>query len=207
MRRRGFTLIELMVVVAIIAILATLSAATLSSVNELGKLNGSAQTVANILRTARTRAITERCTYVVQINGANYNPLGPADVPRKPGTIIVWRKNDCQSVTGAYEPGLAVPLRDRLVNDYSMQEFGSTIFLPAGVITEPLNQLRTGSLSIAWQPNGTRTVWADSDADGVSAVTPLAVGATLDLTIRTPKATVTPSRSVSVPPDGPAVAP
>lgn len=207
MRRGGFSLIELMMVVTIVGLLAAMSAFALTSVNELGRINGGAQVVANVLRTARTRAITERCTYVVQMNGPNYNPLAAPDVPRSPSTIILWRKNNCQSTVGAYEGGLAPPLRDRRVNDYSMAEFNTSVFFSPGVTTEPLNRLRVGSVSVAWQPDGTRTVWSDPDGDGTSVLSGFAPAATLGIDIRSPKGTPSPSRIVSTPPDGPAVAP
>lgn len=210
MRRRGFSLIEMLVVVAIAAILAALSAYSLLAVNELGRINGAGQTVANILRTARARAITERCTYVVQFNGPNYNPLAaPADVLRTPGTIIVWRKNDCRSNVGGYVPGLAANLRDRRVNDYAMQEFRTTVFFPVGIIPEnpgPLgNRLATSSVSIGWQGDGTRMIWADVDSDGASTDTGFA-GA-LPITFRSLDGAPDPNRRVTVPLAGPAVPP
>jgi hypothetical protein len=195
-----------MVVVAIIAILAALSAYTLSSVNEIGRINGAAQMVANVLRNARTRAITERCTYVVQINGRNYNPVpAAADVLRQPGSIIVWRKNNCRSNVGAYVGGLPPDQRDRRVEDYAMQEFNVSIFLPAAVLTEPGNRLNIGSFSVGWQPDGTRMIWSDSNGDGTSDDTMFA-GA-LTIAVRTFTGELTPMRPVNVPVDGPAVAP
>ncbi|MDP3506013.1 MAG: prepilin-type N-terminal cleavage/methylation domain-containing protein [Myxococcales bacterium] len=207
--RRGFSLVELMIVVAIVGILAALSAFTLSSVNELGRLNGNAQVLSNIMRTARTRAITERCTYVVQLNGPRFSPT--ADMPRQPSTVVMWRKNNCQTPPGtifAYEIGLPPANRDRRVNDYNLLEFNTTLFFSPQVTAEAGNQLQNGSVSIGWQPDGTRTVWADPDGDGVSDESVgFAPAATLQIAIRPTTGALTPVRIVSVPPAAPAVGP
>lgn len=207
MRRRGFTLIELMLVAAIVGVLAALSAYTLTAVNQLGRLNAASQGMATILRNARVRAITERCTYVVQINGNQYNPVAaPADVPRTPGKVLLWRKNDCAPTVPAYVPGLPANQRDRLVNEYTLSEFMSEVVFPAGVIAEPGNRLVQTSVSIAWAPNGARSVWADGDSDGASLDTGFALD--LPMTFRPEGATAAnPSRLVNVPLAGPAVAP
>jgi prepilin-type N-terminal cleavage/methylation domain-containing protein len=202
--RRGFSLVELMVVVGIVGLMAAMSAYALSSVNELGRINGNADVFANILRTARTRAITERCTYVVQMNGVNFAPT-VADVPRKPGTVLLWRKNNCQSTVGAYEGALPPAQRDRLVNDYATREFSTTLFFSPTITTEAGDQLLVGSVSIAWQPDGTRTVWFDADGDGTSALSPYTPTLPFTITVRSATATPTPNRRVVVPPDGPAV--
>lgn len=208
MRRRGFTLIELMLALAITGVLAGMAAYSLTAVNTLGRVNGGSQTIANILRNARAHAIMERCTYVVQFNGPRYNPVtAPVDVPRQANTIIVWRKNDCRSVLPAYEPNLALPLRDRRVNDYVLNDFQAELVFTNGIITEPANRLMQRSVSIGWLGDGTRTVWADNDSDGASLDTGLLPGAALTITVRQRDGAADPNRVVNVPGDGPAVAP
>ncbi|MBL8922710.1 MAG: prepilin-type N-terminal cleavage/methylation domain-containing protein [Myxococcaceae bacterium] len=204
LRRRGLTMIELLVVVALVGIIASMSVYTLSAVNDRAKVNGAAETVATVLRNARVQAITERCTYVVQINGPTYNPTtAPADVPRTPGSVLVWRKNNCNSTVGAYEANIPLPQRDRRVADYNLTEFNVELALPAGLVTG--NVLLNDSVSIAYQPNGQRLIFVDDDVDGASTASGL--GGQLDLTTRPHNKPNGPTRVVQVPAAAAAVAP
>jgi type II secretory pathway pseudopilin PulG len=197
-------LLELTVALAIVGVLTSLAGYALTSLNEIGRVNGQTQVVANALRNARARAITERCTFVVQINGPNYNPLAaPPDVPRTPNQILLWRKDDCTSNVGAYVPGLMPNLRDTLVDQYNLAEFSSEIRLPVAVL--PTIRLVTESVSIAWQGDGTRLISTDIDADGTSVAVPFA--GPLPLTVQELNGDADPSRQVTVPLAGPAVAP
>lgn len=202
LRRRGLTMIELLVVVALVGIIASMSVYTLGAVNDRARVNGAAETLATVLRNARVQAITERCMYVVQINGPTYNPVAaPPDVPRTRNSVLVWRKNNCNSAVGAYEPGLAAPLQDRRVADYNLSEFNVelvTALVTGGVV---LND----SISIAYQANGQRLIFVDDDVDGTSAASGL-VGQ-LDLTTRPHNKPTGPARVLQVPAAAAAVAP
>ena len=65
--RRGFTLLELMVVVAIIAILSALSIAALSFVNQRGGLSRAPKQLMDVLETARNNALSNARDVVVVI--------------------------------------------------------------------------------------------------------------------------------------------
>lgn len=205
MSRRGVTLLEVVLVMAIIATLAGLAGYTVSSVSEIGRMNGAAQTLATVLKNARARAITERCTYVVQINGPLYNPIAaPVDVLRSRNQVLLWRKNNCTSNVGAYEPGLAPALRDRLVDSYNLTEFSSEYVFPAALVTG--GRLLSQSVSFAWQGDGTRVIWHDDDGDGTSVASGFIAPVGISTITRNDPTTAT-TRVVNVPVAGPAVAP
>jgi len=202
-RRRGFTLIEMMIVVAIAGVLAAMSAVTYSAVQVQGRLNGTADVLVNVLRTARFRAITERCTYVVQMTGYTFSSTS-ADV-RRPASLILFRKNNCNSTVGAFTQSESnVALRDRQVNDFAIEEFLTELRVPAGVVTG--DALLNNSVSISWSGDGTRRIYSDDDGDGASTDTSIASG-DFPITIVTRGGAGTPNRIVTVPAAGPPVAP
>ena len=194
--RGGMTLLEIMVVVAIVGLMSSLAVAGIGSATRMGKVNGSASLIAQVMNTARARAVSERCTYVVQINGPGYAPsAAPADVLRRAATVLLYRKNDCNSVIGAYEPGLALPVRDRLVAEYSLAEFGMTQFTSPPMVG--MTNIDTGSISFAWRGTGARLLSADPDADGTSTL--VASGATYTLTVRPRALADGPQRDINIP--------
>jgi prepilin-type N-terminal cleavage/methylation domain-containing protein len=201
------TLIELLVVVAILGIIAALSAYSLQSVNQLGRVNGATESLATILRNSRARAITERCTYVVQINGPQYNPASaPVDVPRARNKVLVWRKNDCNSTFGAYVGGLPANNQDRRVNDYNLDEFNAEVNLAPGFITG--NRLITAAISIAYTGDGRRFIYTDDNGDGVfvdSGTLPTTGFSFMVREFNKPMSTTV--KTVNVPPAGGAEAP
>jgi hypothetical protein len=132
----------------------------------------------------------------MQINGPTYTAgAAPLDVPRKPGTVLLYRKNNCASTVGAYEPGVAVAQRDRLVQEVPLGEFFVDLTFPAAVIAA--GKLTSGSVSVAWQADGkNRTVFTDDDADGVSVDT--GFGGSIDIVVN-PAGNTDSARTVSVP--------
>lgn len=65
---RGFTLLELLVVLAIMALLTAMSAPAISGYLRGARLRGGARQVASALRLARQLAITERRNHTVHFN-------------------------------------------------------------------------------------------------------------------------------------------
>lgn len=72
---RGFTLVELMIVVAIIAILATIATPTLTDSMRRNRSRNSASDVASVLRNARTQAMSRGEIVLVQINPNDRNQM------------------------------------------------------------------------------------------------------------------------------------
>lgn len=87
-KRRGFTLVEMMIVVAIIAVLATLAGIGGSRMVALGRINGDTDVMASFMRSARLKAIASGCPHVVRYNGPT--------APQRPGTMLVYRKRNCR---------------------------------------------------------------------------------------------------------------
>ncbi len=70
---RGFSILEIMVVVAIVGVVAVIGVPSL--LNQLSKvrLEAAASDVANLIRQTRLRAIRDNKVYVVEVAGANVN--------------------------------------------------------------------------------------------------------------------------------------
>ncbi len=206
---RGFSLIEMMTVVAIISIISSLGVASIVSITRTGRVNGTSTVLARMLANARTRAVVERCPYLVQIGGQRWSPAGAPQGQRilKRG-VVVYRKNDCLSVNGVYEVG------DHYVQEFSMDDSTGRVILttsPAGVV--PNDWLDLAGVIIAYSPTGARSIYVDSTNSGafvVDGVVP--ANASFDLTV-VPWGTALPippgatQRLVDIPSAGPAKAP
>jgi prepilin-type N-terminal cleavage/methylation domain-containing protein len=88
LRRRGFTLIEIMVVVAIVGVLSGLAVWSMNSFMANMRLSADASTIASFIRGARNKTFAQGCPHVVRIV---VPPAGSANVPR----ISMYRKQNC----------------------------------------------------------------------------------------------------------------
>jgi len=80
-KSRGFSLIELMVVVGVIGILMVITIPTFSALQRRARLNSTTEEFAQVVRSRRERAISTGRTYVFDFNIANntYRILSPFD--------------------------------------------------------------------------------------------------------------------------------
>jgi prepilin-type N-terminal cleavage/methylation domain-containing protein len=92
---RGFTLIEMLVVLAIMMAVAVLSMPELFAAVNRSRLEGTARQTATLLRAARLESIKQSCYGVVMIDPAKRQVIAFADRDRD----------------GAYEPGAVPPER------------------------------------------------------------------------------------------------
>lgn len=197
------TLIEVMIVVAIISVVSALAAVGIDAATRMGRINGASSSLASALTTVRTRALTEHCTYFVQINGPSYTAASaPVGVPRKPNTALVYRERGCNSTVGAREDRLAASVGDRLVEEIPLADLRVDLTFPSAVVSGGV--LAAGSVSIGWTSTGQRTVYADDDGDGTS--TERAYPGTISIKVN-PRGTTALSRTIEIPVAGPTRAP
>lgn len=72
MRERGFTITELMIVVAIVGALLLVSVPTFNSMLPAVRVNAAARDLAAEIHAARLRAVTQRANYLVQFDATNH---------------------------------------------------------------------------------------------------------------------------------------
>ena len=127
---RGFTLLEMMMVVAIGAILAAMGGSAFLGLLRTNRANSTTRSVLTMLRSARTRAMTAVCPHFVQINGRAY--AGPVGSPNRPATIYLVRKGFCASSNMFFEAG------DRVMDSTALGPDGLPasvdLFVPATVV-------------------------------------------------------------------------
>jgi prepilin-type N-terminal cleavage/methylation domain-containing protein len=190
--RRGFTLLEMMIVVAIVGVMASLSGYGLTQAVRTGRANAAADLFSSVIREARVRAVSEQCTQFVQLNGPTYS-VGGNTGPYMPATAYIVRKGLCTSTTMTYEqPG--APYDDVLVDTTHFIDQQVDIAVTAGVV--PGDALTNTSLIIGYNNLGQRFL-ASGTAGAFTAQVGLGVNP-LNLTITPHDPTI--SRIVQVPP-------
>jgi prepilin-type N-terminal cleavage/methylation domain-containing protein len=83
-QRRGFTLIELTIVLAVVVVAAGFMIVRLPGWSSKQALNASARALGNLIQSARERARAEERTYLLSLEGSGYTlAASPGDVIRK----------------------------------------------------------------------------------------------------------------------------
>ncbi len=143
--RRGFTLLEIMVVVAIMGVLSALAVTGYQGVMRNARTNGEADTLAQFFKNARLRSIATGCAHVVRYTGQSYSL--PAGQPRM---LVMYRKAGCTVSTAASLYFSIVAPADRMVNTYQLPE------MPLSVenLGTPNNDLADDSLMVGFGADG-----------------------------------------------------
>ena len=139
---RGFTLIEIMVVVAITAVLTTLSVVGYQSVMMNARTNGEADVISMFLKNARLRAVSTGCPHVVRYNGQSYSGSSPAR------SLTMYRKAGCTVAIGTAAQNTTVLPYDVVVNSYQLTANMNVI---AGSVAD----LEPQSVMVAFLADGT----------------------------------------------------
>ena len=179
---RGFTLLEMMIVVAIVGILSTLGVVSIVSMTRVGRVNAAAGTLTRALVDGRLRAMTQRCPHVVQINGPSYTTATPpAGAPMVKGSVAVIRKANCNPLTlnPFFEPGGSPDGSDRdrvitttILGDDAIPTRGVRFHFaaPSGLVAGG-DELETQAVAVTYDVTGARTVRVDSGSGFTGAGT------------------------------------
>jgi len=143
--RRGFTLLELMIVVAIGAILAALSASAMSSARKISRVSGEARLLVQRLQTVRANAVSQGAAqgYYIAQNGPG---AGGADA----NTAFVFYKQVPTTTSVAYVSG--TDRRDTSRDTLPLGGTGSLVVVTGAGVAQPAD------FQIGFDMNGQVTV-------------------------------------------------
>jgi prepilin-type N-terminal cleavage/methylation domain-containing protein len=159
---RGFTLLEMMLVVALSAIMAALAFAGYQEATTIGRVNGESEVLSNFLRLARLRAVSTGCGHTVRIRGPGFIEAGQAS-----GQILLIRERGC-AVTGGASGNLLLQPGDEVVNSYNMDR---RILLVSPTRGDATNL----SLYYGFDPNGAFVQGIEDPLGTILAPDPLGV--------------------------------
>lgn len=169
--QRGFTLIELMVVISIIGVLSALAVTGYQGVMRNARTNGEADTLSQFLKNARLRSIASGCAHVVRYTGQTFSlPL-----VAQPRTLVMYRKAGCTVATAASlyftAPAAPAPV-DRIVSTYQLPDKAlSVVHLGTGY------DLADDSLMVGFGADGNYV--AAIDTGGPASLLPAATRQTI----------------------------
>lgn len=153
---RGFTLVELAIVLAIGLILASIAYTGFESATTIGRVNGEVEAIAQFMRLARLRAVSTGCAHTVRVRGGNF--VEPNQVP---GRVLLIRERGCL-VTGANSANLVLQPNDEVVNEYTLDP-------RVRIFTDGHGDIRNLSLLFGYDPDGTFIQGVET-APGVSVI-------------------------------------
>ncbi len=145
--RAGFTMLEMMMVLAIISILAALAIVNLTSLNGTAKSNGEAEVIAQMIRVTRMQALSTGCGHVFRYRGLEYSGSDK-------GTLTVYRKKTASCVLGA-PADLVFSAGDLVVNTHQ---------LSLGMVVAAGVDLKDQSVELGFNANGTTVSGTDGSA-------------------------------------------
>lgn len=167
--RRGFTLVEVMVVVAIIGALSALAVVAIVNFTHVARVNTASSGLLRALTDARLRSMTQHCPHFVQINGFSYAPGGPvAGAPILRGTASLVRKNNCASINLFFEAGDKVLQTVNLGDPEALNQGVKLFTTPplAGTVAvggvPPSGEVLTSAVAIGYTAAGARALAEDT---------------------------------------------
>ncbi|GEM84905.1 pilus assembly FimT family protein [Meiothermus hypogaeus] len=140
--RRGFTLLEMLIVLAVMAILGGLAVANLNAYIQSSRLNQALQEVAEALRSVGNRALTESRGYTVTITTGANSRLEWANSEGPVGSMVVPNAVQIVSLTPSGSTiqyaGRGFPLNQyRLGLQIGSRPAREVVLLPTGKVVIP----------------------------------------------------------------------